>query len=235
MHRTIEIGGPAAPSLERRGEAIFYDGGRSLDQWYSCHSCHYDGGNNAVTMDTKNDGSYGTFKTVPALHNVTRTAPWTWHGWQTDLNAGVHKSLTETMLGPAPTDQDVQALIAYFDQMRPAPNPHRKPNGALSDAAQRGEQVFKSEKAGCANCHRGAEFTDGEIHDVGLGSPKDVYQGFNTPSLRGVYNKVRLLHHGRAQSIQEALQDLHAPQKVTGRGELSADELADLVEYVKSL
>jgi DNA-binding beta-propeller fold protein YncE/mono/diheme cytochrome c family protein len=235
VERSINLGGPAAPSLARRGEAIFYDGGRTLDQWYSCHSCHYDGGSNAVTMDTNNDGSYGTFKTVPALHNVTRTAPWTWHGWQTDLKAGVRKSLTETMLGPPPTDEDVRALIAYFDQMHPAPNPHRKPDGSLSDAARRGEQVFTSDKAGCANCHRGPEFTDGEIHDVGLGSPKDVYQGFNTPSLRGVYNKVRLLHNGHAQSIREAVQDLHAPRNVTGRGELSADELADLVEYVKSL
>ena len=42
-----------------------------------------------MTMDTNNDGSYGTFKTVPALYNVTRTAPWTWHGWQTDLGAAV--------------------------------------------------------------------------------------------------------------------------------------------------
>ena len=95
--------------------------------------------------------------------------------------------------------------------------------------------MFNSEKAGCANCHRGPEFTDGEIHDVGLGSPKDVYPGYNTPSLRGVYRKVRLLHHGRAASIADVLHELHAPQNVTGKGELSADELADLVEYVKSL
>ena len=33
--RTIPLGGPAAPSLVRQGEAIFYDGKRSLDQWYS--------------------------------------------------------------------------------------------------------------------------------------------------------------------------------------------------------
>jgi len=234
IDRTIELGGSAAPSLARRGEAIFYDGARSLDQWYSCHSCHYDGGGNAVTMDTMNDGSYGTFKTVPSLYNVTRTAPWTWHGWQADLDASFRKSLTETMLGPTPTDDDVKALVAYFDQMQPAPNPHRKSNGELTEAAQRGEKVFTSDKAGCANCHRGAELTDGEIHDVGLGSPKDVYQGFNTPSLRGVYHKVRLLHNGRAQSIEEALKDLHAPQNVTGHGELSADDLSDLVEFVKS-
>ena len=65
--RTIELGGPVQTSLARRGEAIFYDGQRSLDQWYSCHSCHYEGGTNATVMDTLNDGSNDTFKTVLSL------------------------------------------------------------------------------------------------------------------------------------------------------------------------
>ena len=95
--------------------------------------------------------------------------------------------------------------------------------------------VFKSEKAGCSTCHQGPEFTDNQLHDVGLGSPKDVYPSYNTPSLRNVSRKVRLLHHGRAQSISEVISDLHAPQNVTGLGELSAEEKADLIEYVKSL
>src|SRR5690606_25103213 len=56
------LGGPPEPSLARRGEAIFYDATRSLDQWYSCHSCHYQGGINAERMDTENDGSRFTFK-----------------------------------------------------------------------------------------------------------------------------------------------------------------------------
>ena len=58
---------PQAPLLARQGEAIFYDAGRSLDQWYSCHSCHYEGHTNAATMDTRNDGRFGNFKTVLSL------------------------------------------------------------------------------------------------------------------------------------------------------------------------
>jgi len=235
LERAIPLQDDREPSLARRGAAIFYDAGRSLDQWYACHSCHYEGGGNAVTMDTMNDGSFGTFKTVPGLYNVARTSPWTWHGWQKDLGAAVHKSITETMLGPEPTADDISAVVAYLEQMPTPPNPFRRADGSISAAAERGELVFKSTKAGCTNCHRGSELTDGEIHDVGLGSSKDLYQGYNTPSLRGVYRKTKLLHHGRAASIDEALRDLHAPHKVTGQGELSAEELADLVEYVKTL
>ena len=233
--RTLPLGGPAKPALARVGEAIFFDGRRSLDQWYSCHSCHYEGGTNAVTVDTHNDGSIRTFKTVLDLRNVAQTGPWTWHGWQTDLQAAMHKSLTDTMLGPRPTDADARALIAYFDTLRLPPNPNLRADGKLSPAAEQGKIVFHSAKAGCANCHQGDFFTDGQVHDVGLGSPNDKYQGFNTPSLLGVHNRLLLLHHGRAKSLEELLTDLHSPAKVTGQGELTSEELKDLVAYLKSL
>lgn len=233
--RTIELGGPTEPSLVRRGEAIFYDGRRSLDQWYSCHSCHYEGGTNAVTMDTLNDGTNKTFKTVLTLYNVTHTSPWTWHGWQQDLKAAMRKSMTETMLGPKPSDDDVTALIAYLGTLQPPPNPYREVDGSLTAAAERGQNVFQSQKAGCTNCHSGPYFTDGQIHDVGLGAPSDFYQGYNTPSLINVHNRMVYLHNGRAKTLEELLTDPHNPAKVTGQGELTDNERADLIEYLKSL
>ncbi|MCA9073217.1 MAG: c-type cytochrome, partial [Planctomycetaceae bacterium] len=231
----ISLGGPATPSLARQGQAIFYDGRRSLDQWYSCHSCHQNGGTNSRPMDTFNDGSALSFKTVLPLYNVTRTKPWTWHGWQEDLENAMHKSMTSTMLGRAPSDEDVKALLAYLDALEPPPNPFREADGSLSVAAQRGKKVFESSKAGCANCHNGPYFSDGKVHDVGLGSPDDKYQGFNTPSLLGVYRRVRLLHHGRAKSLEDLLTDLHAPSKVAGEGELTDQQMQDLIAYLKSL
>ncbi|MEQ8789050.1 MAG: c-type cytochrome [Pirellulaceae bacterium] len=233
--RTIDLGGPAAPPLVRRGEAIFYDGKRSLDQWYSCHSCHYEGGGNADVIDTLNDGSRNTFKTVLHLYNLDETPPWTWHGWQEDLGAAMRKSLTDTMLGRPPSDDDVEALAAYLSQLDPPPNPFRKPDGSLTEAALRGKEVFESEKAGCANCHNGPYFTDGQIHDVGLGDRSDRYDGFNTPSLIGVYSKVRLLHDGRPRTLEQVLTGPHDPDKVTGLGQLTDEQLQDLIAYLKSL
>ena len=233
--QTIELGGPNEPSLVRRGAAIFHDARYSLDQWYSCHSCHADGGSNVVTIDTHNDGSILTYKTVTPLWNLHETSPWTWHGWQTDLRAAMHKSITSTMMGNAPSEGDVDALLAYLKQIRPPANPHRERDGSLSSAAQRGKAVFESAKAGCATCHSGPHFTDGEIHDVGLGRKSDKYQGYNTPSLIGVHNKLRLLHDGRAKSLEELLAGPHSPQAVAGEGKLSDEELADLIAYLKSL
>ena len=117
----------------------------------------------------------------------------------------------------------------------PRANPFRRPDGTLSDAAERGRLVFESSKAGCAECHKGPHLTDGLIHDVGLGSPGDHYEGYNTPSLRGVYRKVRLLHSGRARSLDRVINDLHSPEKVAGDGPLTDQEAADLIAYLKSL
>lgn len=231
--RTIDLGGAKEPSRVRRGEAIFFDGRRSLDQWYSCHSCHYEGHVNAVAMDTRNDGRFGNFKTVLSLRNVARTAPYFWHGWQKDLARGLERSLTESMLGPQPTPEDVAALQAYLETLRhPDPNPLPAAEAA---AAARGEKVFRGDRAGCARCHSGETFTDGRIHDVGTGSRSDVYRGYNTPSLLGVASKVRFLHDGRASSLEEVLRGVHAPERVTEQGSLTEDQVRDLLAYLKSL
>jgi YVTN family beta-propeller protein len=236
--QTIDLSGPKEPSLARQGEAIFRDARRSLDQWYSCASCHYDGGINAVAMDTRNDGSDRTFKTITALYEATKTEPWTWHGWQKDLHAAMKKSLADTMIGPEPTDDDVRAMVAYLDELKPPPNPHAAAaakDTALQAAIDRGRKVFAGSKAGCSNCHSGPRFTDGQIHDVGLGSEKDRYKGYNTPSLTAVFRKVKLLHDGRAKSLEEVLTGDHNPEKVTGNGALTPDEIRDLIAYLKTL
>lgn len=233
--REISLGPVPAPTLARRGMEIFYDGRRSLDQWYSCHSCHYNGGVNAKPMDTWNDGSAMTMKTVLPLHNVARTSPWTWHGWQTDLRDSLQKSFTTTMQGEPISEPDTDAFVAYLSTVRLPPNPFRRADGSLTEAAERGKAVFESRKAACATCHSGEYFTDGKVHDVGLGSADDRYQGFNTPSLLGVYRRVRLLHDGRAKSLDALLTGSHAPEKVAGEGPLDPQERSDLIEYLKSL
>ncbi|MGD9854582.1 MAG: hypothetical protein AB7U20_06475 [Planctomycetaceae bacterium] len=233
--REILLGRPEHPSLERQGMALFYDGRRSLDQWYSCHSCHQDGGINSRPMDTFNDGSPMTLKTVLPLYHVTETGPWTWHGWQTDLADAMHTSFTSTMLGEAPSAEETRALLAFLNTLEPPPNPFREPDGSLSAAAERGKAVFESEQAACTQCHSGPYLTDGRIHDVGLGSSADTYQGFNTPSLLGVHRKVRLLHQGRSRSLEVLLTDLHSPAKVSGTEELTEQDVQDLIAYLKSL
>jgi DNA-binding beta-propeller fold protein YncE/mono/diheme cytochrome c family protein len=232
--REISLGETPAISTERLGMEIFYDGRRSLDQWYSCHSCHYDGGTNSKAMDTWNDGSPLTSKTVLPLYDLQQTGPWTWHGWQTSLDDAMDSSFTKTMQRPGINAEDARAVLDFFETLQLPPNPFLNPDGSFSEAALRGQEVFHSQRAACANCHSGDHFTDGDVHDLGLGSAEDKYEGFNTPSLLGVYRKVRLLHDGRAKSLEDLLTNDHAPEKVSG-DKLTDAEIQDLIAYLKSL
>ena len=45
----------------------------------------------------------------------------------------------------------------------------------------------------------------------------------------------RLMHDGRGKSIEDVLKKHHNPDALAGQGELTAEELADLVAYLKSL
>ncbi len=229
----IVLGSAKEPSLARRGEMLFYDARLSLDQWYSCHTCHFEGGTNAEPMDTHNDGTINTFKTVLPLYYVHETGPWTWHGWQKDLRSALVKSLTSTMQGPLPEEDKVEALLAYLQQLPAPPNPYtdwlQNP-----EAIQRGRELFHGSRAGCVTCHSGPYYTDGRLHDVGLGSERDAYPSFNTPSLRRVFLRPRLLHDGRSHSLEELLRGPHAPQNVAGEA-LTEQELADLIAFLRTL
>ena len=235
MQKEILLGPTPEMDSVRSGAQLFYDGRKSLDQWYSCHSCHYNGGVSSRTMDTWNDGSKLTNKTVLPLYNIKRTAPWTWHGWQGDLSDAMLKSFTVTMQGEGVTAKEARDVIEYLDALQMPRNPYRGIDGQLTSDAIRGRQVFESEIAGCTDCHNGPYLTDGEIHDVGTGEEDDAYQGFNTPSLLGVYRKVRFLHDGRVKSLEAVLTEDHSPEKVSGTRALKQNEIRDLIQFLKSL
>ena len=66
-------------------------------------------------------------------------------------------------------------------------------------------------------------------------SPDDEYKGFNPPSLRGVARRAPFLHDGRARTLQDVLKVHHRPSLINGENDLTDTELANLIEYLKSL
>jgi YVTN family beta-propeller protein len=239
---TVPLGGPTEPSLARQGEAIFHDAQRSFNQWYSCNTCHSDGHTNGLDYDTMNDGwqdlstaHLRSRKKAPTLRGVTHTGPWTWHGWQTSLEDAMVESFTKSMQGPKPSPDDVRAITAYLDTLEYPRNPYRNADGSLSEAAERGREVYRSPRARCQACHGGPELTDGKIHDVGLNERGDVYRGHNPPSLRGTYDKAPYLHDGRAKTLRDVLTKDHDPDQLNAAGELTEQELDDLIAYLMTL
>jgi YVTN family beta-propeller protein len=242
LTRTIPLGPSPAPTLARRGEAIFHDATRSSNQWFSCNTCHSDGGHtNGNDFDTSNDGWQDlstshtrSRKKVPTLRRVTHTGPWTWHGWQSSLDASMFESFTKSMQGPDPSPDDVQAIVAYLGTLEFPPNPYRASDGSITESARRGQTLFNSSRLNCASCHSGPELTDGKIHDVGLGERGDRYDGHNPPSLVGTYDKDPYLHDGRAATLRDMLTSDHGPESLNNTT-LTDSELDDLIAYLQSL
>jgi cytochrome c peroxidase len=176
----------------------------------------------------RNHVHYCNPKLIPTLRNVTHTGPWTWHGWQKDLTAGVKKSLTETMFGPTPSDEEARSLVEFLATLDHPPNPNRP-----SEATKRGEAHFRG-KAKCIRCHKGEHFTSDGIYDVGMEPDGSPYRQWNPPSLRGVWDRGPFLHDGRAKTLDELLRKYHVPQKLGG-AELSDAERRDVVAFLMSL
>jgi cytochrome c peroxidase len=227
--KEIALSAPGESTLARRGEALFYDAQRSHGQWFSCSTCHVEGHTCGLNFDTLNDDSYGNPKLTPTLRNVTKTGPWTWHGWQKDLGAGVEKSFVETMFGSRPTAEDIKAVVAFLETLDHPPNPHSK----QTDAVKRGQTLFKG-KARCSKCHHGDEYTSENNYDVKLEPDGSPYRLWNPPSLRGVWDRGPFLHDGRAATLQELLEKHHEPDKLGGEA-LTDNERRDLIAFLQSL
>lgn len=228
--RSIPLGGPKEPSAARKGEKIFYDAYRSWHDWFSCATCHAEGHTNGGIYDTFNDGRYGNPKKTLSLRGVTKTGPWTWHGYQTDLRQALQGSFTRTMSKPRLSPQEVDAVVAFLETNDFLPPPKDAP----ADRVERGRALFADR--GCATCHVEPTYTVDDVMKVGLESPDDVYKkGFNPPSLRGVTKRGPWLHDGRAKTLSEVFEQHHKPSKLSGRPDFTGPELVDLLAFLRSL
>ncbi len=126
---------------------------------------------------------------------------------------------------------------------------------AISEVAKRGLEAFQ--KAKCDNCHSGLLFTDQQFHNIGIGmdaekpdpgrykvSKQDKDRGaFKTPTLRDVADSAPYFHTGSAATLEEAVKILvdggidnpHLDRTNLQKADLSEQEIADLIEFLKSL
>jgi cytochrome c peroxidase len=159
-----------------------------------------------------------------------------------DFNAG---SRSQSLGDPkAGLSADLDALAAYLESLREfAPSPHRTVDGGLTPVAETGKALFQSRK--CDQCHGGGALTDSinaaenPLHDIGtIRQPESGQRlngpliGFDTPSLRGIWNSAPYLHDGSATSLEEAVT---AHRSEAAGGVLSDEELAALAAFLQQL
>ena len=152
---------------------------------------------------------------------------------------------------PAAETMGLPAPPAGFDDVpAPADNP------TTLEKVNLGRQLFLG-KAGCGNCHSGVLFTDLLYHNVGIGmdaeepdrgraavTDEESHTGaFKTPSLRDVSRSAPYFHNGSVATLEDAvdlmlgggIQNPYLDTENLKPIELTSEERADLIEFLKAL
>ncbi len=211
------------------GRLLFHAAGdnRIAKDGRACASCHPDGRDDAITWATPD----GPRRTILLAGRVGTTPPYSWSNGEKTLRD--HLTTTFDRLdGGGLHSAELDAIVSYITTLAP-------PNGAVAKAPKdakvaRGEQVFLSKETKCAECHvPGADFSDGQLHDVKSKAKADRGDTFNTPSLKGVGGTGPYFHDGRYKTLKDLLKDVDG--KMGHTKQLSETDLDALEAYLRTI
>jgi len=226
--RSVPLQASAPLSEVRRGEMLFHDAELCFQQWQSCASCHPGAGRaDVLNWDLLNDG-IGNPKNTKSLLLAHRTPPSMSLGVRETAEVAVRAGIRYIQFAVRP-ESDAIAIDRYLESLRSIPSPHLV-DGKPGPAALRGQQIFQD--AGCASCHNGPLYTNGQLYNVGTGSGSEAAEPFDTPTLIEVWRTAPYLHDGRAATIRDVLTVCNPDNKLGGTSELTDQQIADLTEFV---
>jgi cytochrome c peroxidase len=221
--------------------------GHTFQNQFSCYSCHPDGHEDGLVYNMASKDMGRNITNTQSLRDIAHTAPFKWNG----KNQTVYKQdgirfstvLTRT---EAFSYKDLDAITAYIlTGIKYPPNLQFNPDGKLTDAQERGKQIFERsrtkkgveipENNRCITCHMPPYYTNRKMADVNtLGANDDPMQ-FDTPHLNNIFASPPYLHDGRAQTLEEIWTVYGSDDKHGVVSDLNKTELNDLIEYLRSL
>ncbi|HUS27370.1 MAG TPA: hypothetical protein VMZ53_02645 [Kofleriaceae bacterium] len=208
---------------QQRGHILF-DGTTAMvnrDRALACVTCHVDGQADGLSWRI---GKQSLQTPVLAGRIAADTMPYRWDGsaptLPDSLASTVHR-LAGSGLPPAET----AAMVAY---LRSLPKP-RTPTVTDAKAVARGKAIFEN-TAGCATCHSGPSFTDGELHEFQSSLPS-----VDTPSLIGLAASAPYYHDGSAPDLYQLLHGRGTVGMSAELAKLSETQLADLQAFLETL
>ncbi len=244
------------------GKRLFYSANQPMvgQRWISCSSCHPDGDSDGRTWQQPE----GLRQTQP-LAGMAWTHPLHWSADRDEVQDFEHTIRGKLMQGrglikgPIPDalgeplsgrSKEADALALYANSHKFDLSPYARVKDAagqtrigLTDAAQRGRDIFFRDSVGCANCHNGPYYCDSRAgsltrHDVGTGNddPSELMgPAYDTPTLIGLYRSAPYLHHGKAATLEDVLTTYNADDRHGTTSQLTKQEISDLVEFLKAL
>ncbi len=244
--KTIAVGETIRLTAERRGEQHFYSARFAFARQFSCSSCHLDAVTDGLSWDLEQDGFGLDVVATKSLEALAESAPYKWSGTNPDLETecGV-KSEQYFFRSQGFRGAELADVVSFLKSIPVRPNRNRLPGGGWTAAQSRGKALFerKITKDGrtilpilqCQTCHFGPAFTSNQLANVGTRQKSDRSGTFDTPQLINVSYKGSYLHDGSARTLKELFTIFNARDLHGVTSDLSASELDDLVEYLKTL
>jgi hypothetical protein len=171
-----------------------------------------------------------------------------WNRYVGVTQMGGHGSFTDSRIGVSITNGTEDLISSKLPPLKDyqlslaAP---AAPAGSFDPvAAERGRLLFNT-KATCASCHSGSTFTDAnqrlhalsevvsepEPNGAPIYASRSATKMYRTAPLRGVWQHPPYFHNGTAPTLEAVVQTYNTKK---GLG-LTAEEMLDLVQYLKSL
>jgi DNA-binding beta-propeller fold protein YncE len=218
----------------RRGEMYFNDATLCFQGWQSCASCHDDDARvDALNWDLLNDG-IGNPKNTKSLLLSYQTPPVMSLAVRANARIAVRSGIDNSLVTKLPEEVPA-ALDQWLESLQPAPSPWLV-EGHMSEAAQRGEKLFRRRDTACATCHEPGLFTDLRSYNVSTEGPFDHGdKEFDTPTLVELWRTAPYLHDGSAATLREVLTTRNPKDEHGKTSHLSPGEIDDLVQYLLSL
>jgi YVTN family beta-propeller protein len=244
---SLDLGGPGRITVARQGRRLFNNAGHTFQNQYCCYTCHPDMHEDGLVYNMSGKDMGRNVTNTMSLRDIGDTPPYKWSGTnltvykQDGMRFSTYLTRTETF-----SYNDLDALVAYIiTGIHNPPNLMYNPNGELTEAQLRGKAIFERsvdnfgkvipENNRCITCHPGTYYTDKKLAYVSTLSKTDDSILFDTPHLDNIYASPPYLHDGRAATLEEIWTKYGKEDKHGLVGDMSKNQLNDLVEYLKSL
>jgi cytochrome c peroxidase len=177
--------------------------------------------------------------------------------------AGLFAKAFPAQADPYTIDSVTKAIASFERSIISARSPYDRyhydrEDNAVSESAKHGEVLFFSQHISCFRCHGGFNFSSATFHNTGLYNPYPapnvgIFEfthdpadmgKFKVPTLRNIALTAPYMHDGSIPTLEGVLDHYAAggrahdnPNRdhLVGGFELSPQNRADLIEYLKSL
>jgi len=243
----IDLGGPKAETVLRKGERLFNYSSISFQKQLSCNTCHPEYHLDGLLYDivAPEEGMGRSLVDNRTMRGIAETGPFKWTGKNPTIARQDGPRAAQLFFRSHGFESaDLEAVTRFIESI-PLPKSRFQPaDGRLNEFQRRGKAYFERAYTRdgryipvanrCITCHASPYFTDRQVHDVGSQSATDDFDEFDTPQIGLTYEGGPYLHDGRCYTLEE-IWTVHNPYDTHGvTNDMAKENLNDLIEYIKT-